>query len=563
MLEWEDYFEPHILERGRNYARKGAVQHIRKQGDVIEAVVAGSEYYKVRLQYDGHFLSEHYCSCPYAADGSFCKHMAAVLYETDANNEEDFVQNEESYAFCTDNVGISIAELISKAERSQLEEILYELAVSDEKIESRIRVRLAGMSEMPDLSELKKEIDSIFYAYSDRGNFINYYNAREFESDLITYLENETNRLFDDEEFYTAFELSLYAYVKLGNWDIDDDGEIATIASCCYKIWQKAAWNCSDSERALIKEWFLEHSEDGTVIDYMEDVLQDFLRYELATKEELEEEIRLLDGLIEESKGSNKCKSVYTSFYGYSIEAIELRMILMRRLGADEQEVDDFRRKYMCFRSVRNYYIQKAQSEGNSEEEIRLLKESKILDEESSFLVHSYSERLIELYHSNKDFVKEKTERKIAFLSYQPATIDEVRDYRNMCSDAEWVEERTELIYSRVDTDKRCELLAEEKMLPELFDEISKQNKKLSLINKYGFLLVENYSEPILQEYCDYVSSAADYARNRSSYDELIRYLKRMQQYIGGKDMVRKLCRDWIEKYPTRKVMVQELSKML
>ena len=144
-------------------------------------------------------------------------------------------------------------------------------------------------------------------------------------------------------------------------------------------------------------------NNSGTVIDYMEDVLQDFLRYELATKEELEEEIRLLDGLIEESKGSNKCKSVYTSFYGYSIEAIELRMILMRRLGADEQEVDDFRRKYMCFRSVRNYYIQKAQSEGNSEEEIRLLKESKILDEDSSYLVHCYSERLIELYHSNKD----------------------------------------------------------------------------------------------------------------------------------------------------------------
>ena len=124
-------------------------------------------------------------------------------------------------------------------------------------------------------------------------------------------------------------------------------------------------------------------------------------------------------------------------------------------------------------------------------------------------------------------------------------------------------EERTELIYSRTDTDKRCELLAEEKMLPELFDEISKQSKKLSLFNKYGFLLVENYSEPILKEYCDYVSSVADYARNRSSYDELIRYLKRMQQYTGGKEMVRILCRDWIEKYPSRKVMVQELSKML
>ena len=43
-------------------------------------------------------------------------------------------------------------------------------------------------------------------------------------------------------------------------------------------------------ERELIKNWFLEHFDDGTVVDYMEDILQDFIRYELASKDELEEE---------------------------------------------------------------------------------------------------------------------------------------------------------------------------------------------------------------------------------------------------------------------------------
>ena len=47
MYEGEEYFELHILEQGRNYARKGAVRFIKKQGDTIEAVVEGSEYYKV------------------------------------------------------------------------------------------------------------------------------------------------------------------------------------------------------------------------------------------------------------------------------------------------------------------------------------------------------------------------------------------------------------------------------------------------------------------------------------------------------------------------------------
>ena len=96
----------------------------------------------------------------------------------------------------------------------------------------------------------------------------------------------------------------------------------------------------------------------------------------------------------------------------------------------------------------------------------------------------------------------------------------------------------------------------------ELFDVISEHENKLRLFNKYGFLLVEDYSEPILQAYCKYVSSLADHARNRADYDELIRYLRRMQQYRGGKDMVRELCREWISRYPTRIVMVQELRTM-
>ena len=40
MLEWEEYFEPHILERGRSYARRGAVKYISRHEDVsIDEVV--------------------------------------------------------------------------------------------------------------------------------------------------------------------------------------------------------------------------------------------------------------------------------------------------------------------------------------------------------------------------------------------------------------------------------------------------------------------------------------------------------------------------------------------
>ena len=69
MFEWEYLFEPHILKRGWRYANEGAVEHITRKDSQIEAIVAGSEYYKVVLDYNGPLISNAYCSCPYAAKG--------------------------------------------------------------------------------------------------------------------------------------------------------------------------------------------------------------------------------------------------------------------------------------------------------------------------------------------------------------------------------------------------------------------------------------------------------------------------------------------------------------
>ena len=144
MLEWEVYFEPHILERGRSYARRGAVKYISRHEDTIEAIVEGTEYYKVKIRFSGCRIAESYCSCPYAAGGYYCKHMAAALCEADTEDEESYVLGDGTIVHSDASEGIPVASLISEANRDQLEEILIKLACEDDKIESRIRASLAG-----------------------------------------------------------------------------------------------------------------------------------------------------------------------------------------------------------------------------------------------------------------------------------------------------------------------------------------------------------------------------------------------------------------------------------
>ena len=150
MLKWRELFRSHILERGWDYAKEGNVTDLVKTDDSISAVVKGGEHYKVKIRYSGSEITDGYCSCPYAAKGEWCKHMAAVLF-------------------------------------------------------------LAESGSASDVKQIEKEIDGVFYAYGDRTGYIDYYNAMSFASDLDSLIRNRIGALIDDESYMDAFNASIYA----------------------------------------------------------------------------------------------------------------------------------------------------------------------------------------------------------------------------------------------------------------------------------------------------------------------------------------------------------------
>ena len=74
-------FSSKILERGYDYWAEGLVSDVLSTEDGYEAIVSGSYNYEVEIIVDDDEVLEMYCDCPYAEEGRYCKHMAAVLYE--------------------------------------------------------------------------------------------------------------------------------------------------------------------------------------------------------------------------------------------------------------------------------------------------------------------------------------------------------------------------------------------------------------------------------------------------------------------------------------------------
>lgn len=84
MKQWQQLFSTRILSRGKKYYSEARVLNtkINSQGD-FSADVEGSHLYHVTGNYHDEQATKLTCTCPYAADGNYCKHMAAALYRVE------------------------------------------------------------------------------------------------------------------------------------------------------------------------------------------------------------------------------------------------------------------------------------------------------------------------------------------------------------------------------------------------------------------------------------------------------------------------------------------------
>ena len=84
MRAWQRRFSHKILERGYQYYEDELVDEMQTEQEITTATIKGSKPYHVQVRYQNGHLSWATCDCPYARNGRYCKHEAALLYALDA-----------------------------------------------------------------------------------------------------------------------------------------------------------------------------------------------------------------------------------------------------------------------------------------------------------------------------------------------------------------------------------------------------------------------------------------------------------------------------------------------
>lgn len=93
---WKTLFNKEILKRGKSYFLQGRAKRPEEGADGYSVNVSGSRGYQVHLytkwEKGMEYLEDMSCTCPYAASGYRCKHMAAALFRIESDFYPLFVQ---------------------------------------------------------------------------------------------------------------------------------------------------------------------------------------------------------------------------------------------------------------------------------------------------------------------------------------------------------------------------------------------------------------------------------------------------------------------------------------
>lgn len=560
MDNWKDLFRPHILDRGLNYYEMGAVENIKQTTNGFHATVVGSEVYEVEIEIKDGSVYDMWCSCPYAEDGTYCKHMAAVLYECEGAGDEKKSEKTTWEQRFFESMK-ELTAVIDKIPEDELRSILTQLAQENESFRNHIMTKYSSSVSENQMMRLKKEIANIGYIYSDRGGFINWRNAGDYVAAMENFLYHNVQEVIDKGCYMQAFELTNDVFIKIGNQDMDDsDGGTTMVANTCYEFWKQILDQCNESDKKKMFQWFEKHQADGTVIDFMEDYISDFLMNEFHDKELLERKLQMLDELIARAGEKTDCGNWWSVHYGYENNILK-RLELMRELDYPEEEIREYIRDNWQFSVIRKLEIEECLSEGKITEAIHILKESKILDKEYPGLVAEYCAKLIDLYDRKNQHKEYKEELIFRVFSFRQDNLDYVNKLKGVCEPAEWETYREKILKEKTGWLIKYPLLETEEMYERLLQELVAENS-ISSLDKYEKVLKKKFPEQMRDAYIAYIRKQVDIASDRKGYQYVMKYLKKIKTYPGGHEMAASIAAEWRACYYRRPAMMDELRKV-
>jgi hypothetical protein len=343
---------------------------------------------------------------------------------------------------------------------------------------------------------------------------------------------------------------------KFSTTNMDDsDGEIGDVCSSCIDIWDKLILDestCDYCFKKIYKYLQAEHIDDW----YMSEQVECFFLNNFTSKKYFDIKIGYIDSKFLQAKRKQ---------YRYEMElALAAKLEMLEKFGGREQEINDIIRQYWDYEKVEKFYIEQCINKKQYEEAERVLNE--LIDIPKQFGVDKRYclQTLMDIYKQtqNDELYRNTLYRYVSEL--REVTMEKYIELKGLYSNEIWSDIIKKLLscIENNNKDLYAKILLKENMKARLVDFVVSQ-RGLGYLKEYENDLRGEYSEKLLNKYCQELNIMVVEANCRDNYKEIVRLLRKMNAYEGGAKIVRQLVECWKLEYRRRPAFMQELNKVI
>ena len=405
------------------------------------------------------------------------------------------------------------------------------------------------------LAEYKKEITAIFRR-NTRNGFADWRQCGRLENEIESFLEKSRKQLLKESRDKDLFEIACRAFIKWGTTDKDDsNGETQYFVGIVCEIWDDLyKREQADLPHEKMFDWFMSKM-DGTVIDYMEDVLLDYVMDHFKEPEILTKKLDFLYARIADLTE----KSEEDSWHSYSIEGYKRNVL---QIMSEQGRPIEFIRNYakdMKHPSSREQLARIEQKYGNTAEAIAIYEDLAAGETSRVWGRHDYSIKLKDIYKENG--LQDKYEEQLERLLYLETGSEEIlEEYKALVPPENWEKVRDRLFDSfKPNNHRALSWYAQEGCLDRLMDGVEACG--YSYLKTYRKKLEGLYPDRCLAILVKTADEDAAEANKRSDYQHVARVLRWMRKYPGGEEKASELAQKFRAAYPRRRAMIEELEE--
>lgn len=525
---WQDWFSNTILLRGYEYYESGRVTKIDKTISGYSAIVEGSMSYNVEIEMTGDDFADANCSCPYASDGKYCKHEAAVLYSI----MEMKIEND-SPSF--NDIDAELDKIINNMDEKDVRDLLFSIAKNNSSVRKKIYLDYDASVSENLMKDIKKSAGKYIRGLNKKYNYYNEDRLWSITTEFIHFISEEIEELLYKKKCcYEVFCLSFDIYKEIPFGDLTDL-DCSIYLENSLRDLMSEAYNLSNDR---VKAEIVKIAKDKMDTYY---ILKEFLIYTVKDRVIAEKELQRLK--------SKTYKAEWEIPYYQIISLMEI-------LEYSEDEIISYMKENSDVWGIRKRLVHRLYSNGRWRECIDLILSSKDMygtyDEEIELLKKIYREHnmIDELKSYLINNVKTCTQYNLSNIKELEKILDK-KEWEELCSSLKNLHSLDSI---------RSTFLVYIEDWESLMDYMEKSENHWH--EDYYEKLASLYPDRVVAVYEKRAKTVEKYMGNRDEYSLYAYWLDRMRITKSGKDQARKMAEDVKIEYPRHRALHDELRKI-